>query len=147
MKRRQDERGRGGACWAILLSLLAFSCATLPLRPGRGQPSTSISISSGPSLLAAAPSPSDGIFSYHGVDYRVIVRDLASAAGGYAGQGTVYGLNWPQDIAGTYSAEPGGAIWRNRKGVEIDLTPPPRVSTNSGQFEIDYKGPALPRQP
>lgn len=133
---------------AILLSLLAVSCtAGYQPKQGRGEPSASISISTGPSLLPAVPLPCDGSFACRGIDYHVKIHHLLIGPGSYAGTGTVYGLDWPEDIAGTYSAEPGGKVWHNQEGVEIDLTPPITTLANAGKFEIELVGSTLPRQP
>ena len=133
---------------AIFLSLLVLSCAARNGRiPGQRQSSASIMISSGSSLLSTSPPLYVGILSYRGADYRVTVDNSATGLGGYTGGGTVYGLNWPEDIAGAYTTEPGGRVWRNQKGVEIDLSPPIQAPGNAGKFEIDYIGPVLPRQP
>lgn len=133
---------------ASFLSLLIISCAATNGRiQGQRQPDASIALSSGSSLISTVPPPCEGILSYRGVDYRVTINDQVVGLGGYTGRGTVYGLNWPEDIAGSYTTEPGRKVWRNQKGVEIDLSPPIQTSGNAGKFEIDYVGPVLPRQP
>jgi len=103
-----------------------------------------ITISSGRSLLAAGPPICDGIFLYRGVSYHV---EIEGCREGYAGSGTVQGLKLKESIAGDYSVQPGTNLWRNPAGVIIGLSPPLQTTGNNGPLEVDYEGPALPRQP
>src|SRR5262245_6585427 len=116
---------------AIFLSLLVLSCAVRNGRiPGQRQPSASVVISSSSSLLSTGPPLYAGILSYRGADYRVTIDNSATGLGGYTGEVMIYGLNWPEDIAGAYTTEPGGRVWRNQRGVEIDLRPPLQTPGN-----------------
>jgi hypothetical protein len=108
------------------------------------EPTVPIRLSAGSSLIATREPFCAGTLLYRGVTYQV---EIDGCPGGYSGNGIIRGLRSPEAVAGDYTMHSGGGSWRNRNGVEIDLTPPIQTFNNSGQLKIRYSGAALPRQP
>ena len=130
--------------FAISLCLVMASCTAVTGRPqGPHEPTVPIEVSAGQTLMAIGPVPCEGIFTYRGLSYLVEIEGCAT---GYAGAGTVQGLDWPGAIAGDYSREAGSRIWRNQNGVTIELSPPIQSVASTRQLRIYYSGPNLPRQ-
>ena len=83
------------------------------------------------------------MFQYRGMSYRV---EIEGCPAGYAGVGTLRGLDWRAAVAGDYIAQPGNAVWNNPNGVVIEVNPPIQSIGNRGNLRFYFSGASLPRQ-